>query len=95
MKLPDHQVPLHGNKSRAVTHKEDPGEVTWGIQMLEEDVVQQAGHSILCAPLGPVGKLEGVQLLVDICSSSFYRHFIIMDVRAMGHKVHWSGFFGQ
>jgi len=72
---PDHQVTLDDVESRAEVHKEDPGEGTWGIQVLEEEV-QRAGHSILCAPLGPVGNLDGVQLLVDnwqngVCSSSF------------------------
>ena len=37
-------------KNRDEVHKEDPGKVARGIQLLEEEV-QQAGHSFLCAHL--------------------------------------------
>lgn len=63
MQLLDHQVPLDGIKSRTEVHEEYPGEVAWGIQVLQEEVQQT--YSILCAPLNLVGKLEGVQLWVD------------------------------
>jgi len=40
--------------SEGFEKKEDPNMCAWGVLVLEEDV-QQAGHSILCAPLQPIG----------------------------------------
>lgn len=48
-------------KSRIEDHIENPDKCAWGIKVQEEEE-QQAGRSILFAPLSFVGKLEGIQL---------------------------------
>lgn len=49
---------LDAVKHRAEVHEEDPEKVTWRVQVLKEEV-QQAGHSVLAAPSGLIGKLKG------------------------------------
>lgn len=55
---------LGGIKSRAEVHEKNPDKVTWGVQILKDEV-QQAGHRVLRAPCGFVGKLKGIKLWGD------------------------------
>ncbi len=52
---------LDGVESGAEVDKETPDKVMWRVQV-PKDEVQQAGHRVLCASCGLVGKLKGVKL---------------------------------